>query len=90
MRNGIETPPAPQAVQESSPQQSSTNQLCELCREYPMTSLMVGLGVGIGAGLLVGGLIGGGTRSRSNQSYMEKINQRVSDALADVIPKSWT
>lgn len=90
MRNGIETPPAPQTDQSQSSLQASTNQLCELCREYPMTSLMVGLGVGVGAGLLIGGAIGGGMRSRSEQSYMDKINRRVSEALSDVIPKSWT
>ncbi|WP_166819712.1 hypothetical protein [Thalassoroseus pseudoceratinae] len=93
MHNGTEAPAADRTSQTEAPatsqQQSSIEQLTELCRQHPMTSLMVGLGVGLGAGLLVGGAIGGGMKSRTDRSYLDKINRRVSDALADAIPDSW-
>ena len=92
MHNGTEaaTQPRPaQSENEPGGSQYSLDRISEVCREHPMTSLMVGLGVGLGTGLLIGTVLGGSSRSSSSHAYFDKINRRVSEALADVVPQSW-
>jgi len=68
----------------------NSDQMCEYIEDNPKSAVLIGLGLGFGAGLVLASFLSGSTDYFSrDDSFAERIGNKVADSLGDMIPSSW-
>ena len=66
-----------------------SERICQYIQEHPTRSVLIGLGVGLGIGLIASGLMNAAGHLSHEDSFAERVGNKVKESLADVVPASW-